>query len=177
MKWYLLVMKNYTKFTGRARRKEFWRFVLVNLIIQLVIQQIDKLLGLDYGSVNSKSNGGILSSIYSLVVFIPTLAVTVRRFHDIGKSGWVYFRFLLVVFIATILLITHMVVLLVVDALDMYSLASTPSFLLSIGIYLLVVIPLAIWMIVLLCRDSQPGSNKFGPNPKERISDIIEQQL
>lgn len=70
-----------------------------------------------------------------------------------------------------------MVVLLVVDALDMYSLASTPSFLLSIGIYLLVVIPLAIWMIVLLCRDSQPGSNKFGPNPKERISDIIEQQL
>jgi uncharacterized membrane protein YhaH (DUF805 family) len=72
MNWYLEVLKKYAVFSGRARRKEFWMFVLINFIIGVVLSFIS-----DY-----------LSYAYSLAVFIPGLAVSVRRLHDIGKSGW-----------------------------------------------------------------------------------------
>ena len=72
MEWYLKVLKNYTKFDGRARRKEYWMFTLFNFIISLVLTLfIAELLFL-----------------YNLAVLIPGLAVAVRRLHDTGRSGW-----------------------------------------------------------------------------------------
>lgn len=85
MEWYLKVVRdNYANFNGRARRKEYWMFVLVNFIIALVLGAVDRMAGLTY------SGQGILSSIYSLLVFIPGLAAVVRRLHDTGRSGWNY---------------------------------------------------------------------------------------
>ncbi|MFD5429582.1 DUF805 domain-containing protein [Streptomyces sp. NPDC127084] len=78
MHWYLDVLKKYAAFSGRARRQEFWMFTLINVIIQLV------LTGLDYGVLGL----GILGPIYVLLTFLPSLAVTVRRLHDTGRSGW-----------------------------------------------------------------------------------------
>jgi uncharacterized membrane protein YhaH (DUF805 family) len=72
MNWYLKVLKQYADFNGRARRKEYWMFILVNAIVSTILNVI---------SIE-------VSGIYSLVVFIPTLAVSVRRMHDVGKSGW-----------------------------------------------------------------------------------------
>jgi len=69
---YLEVLKKYAVFIGRARRKEYWMFLLINLIITVVLSFIN-----DY-----------LYYLYALAVFIPGLAVSVRRLHDIGKSGW-----------------------------------------------------------------------------------------
>lgn len=69
---YVHVLKNYALFDGRAMRNEFWNFVLVNFIVSVV---------LGYAS-------DTLSGLYSLAVLIPSLAVGARRFHDIGKSGW-----------------------------------------------------------------------------------------
>jgi len=69
---YVSVLKKYAVFDGKAGRLEFWSFVLVNLIIGIVIGFI--------------SSG--LSSLYSLVVLIPSLAVGARRLHDTGRSGW-----------------------------------------------------------------------------------------
>ena len=77
MEWYLKVLRNYAGFDGRARRKEYWMFVLINLIITYALMFI----GL-------KINIVFLSSIYSLGVLIPSIAVAVRRMHDVGKSGW-----------------------------------------------------------------------------------------
>jgi uncharacterized membrane protein YhaH (DUF805 family) len=77
MNWYLAVLKKFAEFSGRARRKEYWMFVLINLIISLV------LTGLDYAL-----NIGLLSGLYSLAILVPSLAVGVRRLHDINKSGW-----------------------------------------------------------------------------------------
>jgi uncharacterized membrane protein YhaH (DUF805 family) len=83
MSWYIEVLKKYATFSGRARRKEYWMFVLFNIIFSIVATVIDNLLG-----TTQESGYGILSSIYSLAVLLPGLAVSVRRLHDIGKSGW-----------------------------------------------------------------------------------------
>ncbi|TGV01785.1 DUF805 domain-containing protein [Flavivirga rizhaonensis] len=80
MNWYLKVLKQYADFSGRARRKEYWMFSLFNLIITYGIIFIS--IGLEMPSLS------ILSSIYSLAVLIPSIAVGVRRMHDAGKSGW-----------------------------------------------------------------------------------------
>jgi uncharacterized membrane protein YhaH (DUF805 family) len=84
MEWYLKVLKNYDKFGGRARRKEYWMFVLFNLIVSIVLGIVDTAVGTEIPGTNS----GIIGTIYSLVVLLPSLAVAVRRMHDVGKSGW-----------------------------------------------------------------------------------------
>ena len=83
MNWYLTVLKKYAVFSGRARRKEYWYFVLFNFLIAFGLGVIDGLLGLvsDLGI-------GLLGGIYSIAVLIPTIAVAVRRLHDTGRSGW-----------------------------------------------------------------------------------------
>jgi uncharacterized membrane protein YhaH (DUF805 family) len=86
MKWYLEVMKKYAVFSGRARRKEYWMFFLFNLIIAIAIGFVTGFLGgmLGMGTGLSRT----VSIIYSLAVFIPSIAVAIRRMHDLGRSGW-----------------------------------------------------------------------------------------
>ena len=119
MQWYLKVLKQFTDFNGRARRKEYWMFFLFNAIIATVLVLIDQFTG----TYDPELGSGWLSRIYSIVVFIPGLAVAVRRLHDVGKTGGM----LLVVFIPII------------------------------GFF---------WLLVLFVMDSDPGSNRYGPNPK-----------
>ncbi len=119
MNWYLKVLKQYADFSGRARRKEYWMFILFNLIFAVVAMVLDNMLGIAWESIGY----GPIYALYGLAVLIPGLAVIVRRLHDIGKSGWMF----LVAFIP---------------------------------------IAGAIWIIVLMCTDSQPGANKWGENPK-----------
>jgi uncharacterized membrane protein YhaH (DUF805 family) len=84
MYWYLQVIKhNYANFSGRARRKEYWMFVLVQLIIFILVMIYASLVDDFFGT---PVVGSILG-IYTLVTLIPWLALNVRRLHDIGKSG------------------------------------------------------------------------------------------
>jgi uncharacterized membrane protein YhaH (DUF805 family) len=84
MKWYLKVLNQYADFNGRARRKEYWMFVLYNIIFSLMALTLDNLIGMTLEGLIY----GPLFSIYSIAVFIPGMAVAVRRLHDVGKSGW-----------------------------------------------------------------------------------------
>jgi uncharacterized membrane protein YhaH (DUF805 family) len=92
MNWYLEVFKKYAVFSGRSRRSEFWFFALFNAIIGGVLSFLDQKLGLNGATKNLETPGaesaGILSGVYGLIAFVPTLAVGIRRLHDIGKSGW-----------------------------------------------------------------------------------------
>jgi uncharacterized membrane protein YhaH (DUF805 family) len=94
MQWYLKALKQYADFGGRARRTEFWMFVLINVLISLVLAIIDTATGTAnayaVGGMASYSPG-ILGSIYALAVLIPSIAVTVRRLHDTDRSGWWFF--------------------------------------------------------------------------------------
>lgn len=77
MNYYLSVLSNYAVFNGRARRSEFWYFFLFNMIISVALGAVGGIMGLE-----------ILGNIYSLAVLVPSIAVGIRRMHDIGKSGW-----------------------------------------------------------------------------------------
>lgn len=81
MNWYIKVIQNYALFSGRARRKEYWMFFLFNVIISMVFTIIDQMV---FGLYQPQW----LSNLYSLAVLVPSLAVAVRRMHDVGKSGW-----------------------------------------------------------------------------------------
>ncbi|MCD8539447.1 MAG: DUF805 domain-containing protein [Leadbetterella sp.] len=121
MEWFIKVLRQYADFDGRARRKEFWMFTLFYVVFSLFAALMDDAMDMSY--TDDLLSGGMISTAYALALFIPGLAVSVRRLHDIGKSGWM----ILVIFI-----------------------------------------PLIgwIWLIVLHCQDSEPGSNSYGPNPK-----------
>ena len=84
MNWYLQALKKYATFSGRARRKEYWMYILFYVLILLALTIVDGLIGTRIADAGL----GILTAIYALAVLIPTLAVTVRRLHDTGRSGW-----------------------------------------------------------------------------------------
>ena len=91
---------NYTNFSGRARRKEYWMFTLVYVIISTGCTVLDNVLGtvfmMDAGPLGEISMGyGWAYTICVLIHFIPGLALAVRRLHDVGKSGWFYLIFLI----------------------------------------------------------------------------------
>jgi uncharacterized membrane protein YhaH (DUF805 family) len=103
---YVEVLKKYAVFSGRASRREYWMFVLINLGISLALIALEAMLG----------GKGYIYNLYSLAVFLPSLGAAIRRMHDTNRSGWW--------------------------------------------------ILLPIVNIVFLAQDSQPGTNRFGPNPK-----------
>lgn len=86
MNWYLKAFKQYAEFSGRARRAEYWYFVLFYTIGIFVMSFLDGALGL----YSVKAGIGLLGGIFILVHILPSLAVSVRRLHDIGRTGWWY---------------------------------------------------------------------------------------
>lgn len=72
------VLTNYVKFEGRSGRPEYWWFVLAYVIVTVVFSFLSGIIGIFAWLLN----------LIALAVFIPSIAVSVRRFHDIGKSGW-----------------------------------------------------------------------------------------
>jgi uncharacterized membrane protein YhaH (DUF805 family) len=87
MNYYLKVLKNYATFSGRARRSEYWYFTLFNVIFGIAALVVDIVLG----TTIEGGGYGLIYGLYVLAVLIPGLAVTVRRLHDVGKSGWMFF--------------------------------------------------------------------------------------
>jgi len=87
MNWYLKVLKQYADFEGRARRTEYWMYTLVNVFVIIILAILDSMVGMSFAEGMPY---GYLTLLYSLAVFIPGLAVTVRRLHDLGKNGWWY---------------------------------------------------------------------------------------
>ncbi len=84
MNWYLMVLKRYFDFSGRSQRAEYWYFALGNLIVGFILGFIDGIMG-----ANAQQGGiGVLTMIYFLGILIPSLAVSVRRLHDTGRTGW-----------------------------------------------------------------------------------------
>ena len=89
MSWYVEAIKKFGTFSGRARRKEYWMFFLVNVVIEIVIGIISGILG----SISKDLIivGTIITGLYGLFIFVPALACVVRRLHDVNKSGaWIF---------------------------------------------------------------------------------------
>ena len=106
MNWYLAVLKKYSVFSGRARRKEYWFFLLFNIAISVVLAIIDGATG----TFSEEMGVGLLGGVYALAVLLPSIAVSVRRLHDTDRTGW----WLLLAFVPVL----GAIVLLVFMALD-----------------------------------------------------------
>lgn len=73
MDFFIDALKQYANFNDRARRKEYWMFILVYMIINIVLA----VLGLD-----------MISMLVGLVLLIPSISIAARRLHDTGRTGW-----------------------------------------------------------------------------------------
>lgn len=78
-KWYMEALGKYVEFEGRSRRTELWTFVLVNIVISVILSVLDTIVGMGIG---------FIGTLFSLAILLPSIAVGVRRLHDIGKEGW-----------------------------------------------------------------------------------------
>ncbi|MDE2483269.1 MAG: DUF805 domain-containing protein [bacterium] len=89
MHWYLAVLKKYAVFSGRARRSEYWWFAVFNVIAIAVLALVGGVLGaLIAGKEIAGDIATVLYGIYVIAVLLPSLAVSVRRLHDTGRSAW-----------------------------------------------------------------------------------------
>lgn len=87
MDLYLYTLKQYAIFSGRASRTELWTFLIANVVIKIILVIISVKMGL-YITDNPEEDRTLLDGLFAIAVFIPTIAVSVRRIHDIGLSGW-----------------------------------------------------------------------------------------
>ncbi|MDC9581345.1 DUF805 domain-containing protein [Xenorhabdus sp. PR6a] len=97
---YLNALKNYTCFRGRAPRKEFWYFVLFQILAVLIISFLER----RFAVANPEVYMGWFSAIYLLLTFLPALAVNARRLHDINYSAW-WLLLHLIPFVGTVILL------------------------------------------------------------------------
>ncbi len=83
MEWFVKVVKSFS-FSGRARRKEYWMFVLIAVLIAIFLALADGITG----TYSSELGFGLLGGLFLLGILIQSIAVGVRRLHDTGRSGW-----------------------------------------------------------------------------------------
>ncbi|HEX6982480.1 MAG TPA: DUF805 domain-containing protein [Balneolaceae bacterium] len=107
MHWYIKVLKDYAEFEGRARRKEYWMFTLINSLIGIAFGLVTVISG-NAGGEAAINIFMILYIIYTFAVFVPSLAVSVRRLHDTGRTGW-WLLIGLIPFIGPIIILVFMV--------------------------------------------------------------------
>ena len=148
LEWMIMPLKRYADFSGRSRRKEFWSFALLNLIVSAVllgpiyVSMIGSMAALQDGTLDpaaaeaAMATGGItmvlavLGGIWGLATLIPNIAVSVRRLHDRDMSGWWYLGFIVLAIIPLVGLVA------------------------------------AIAYLVLMFLEGTKGPNRFGPDPK-----------
>ena len=143
MDWMLMPLRRYAEFSGRSRRKEYWMYVLFLAIVGVIIGIVEKVLELS----DAFAGNGPITTIFSLVTLIPSIAVGVRRLHDTDRSGW------------WVLLPAPGYIVMIAGAVSM-----NLSYMFMggalVGICGLV-------LLVFFVLDGTKGMNRFGDDPKE----------
>ena len=146
--WMIEPLRRYAQFTGRARRAEYWWFILFGAILALIAYIVDSLLGLH----SARGGTGVVGGLVSLALFVPQLAVSVRRLHDIDRSGWWAGGLLIVA----------------VPFGFLGGMAAVSGSIVVGAIMALLALAVLIYSIVLLvwfCQRGTAGPNRFGPDP------------
>lgn len=149
-----LFFANYANFRGRSTRAEFWWVVLFMLIVTSAFSML-------------KLN--LLNSLVSLAVFIPTLAIAFRRFHDTGRSGWWVIALYVASWIGVAIMLGPLVLLVITMANDPIGLREAmvtyfTNHPVNMFVGLILIIATGIWQLIILVKPSAPD-NKYGPNP------------
>ena len=170
-------VRKYADFSGRATRAEYWWWVLATTLVSFAIGAVD-------GVINFLMSAAIgygyspLSTIFSLAILLPNLAVTCRRLHDIGRSGWWQLAWWVIAGLGWIIF----TIALIISIISVFSGANfdkgMEGFFKSVGfgdfvpaiiglvIALAVTLAVFIWVLVWLTRQGETGANRFGPDPR-----------
>ena len=156
MKWFILCLRNYVNFSGRARRKEYWFFVLFTFIFSIVARLLDLLI---FGP-----SGMLISGLFGLAMLLPQLAVLVRRLHDTNRSGkWVLGYYLLTILWTGILIVWGMKYFVAA----MQGTAGMPvGFSIFAIVGVLAILAYSIVLLVWSCLPGTKGENRYGADPK-----------
>lgn len=170
MNYYLEVLKKYAQFSGRARRKEYWMFVLINLVITLVLSYIDRTIGTEIGTGENRQ--GLISGVYGLAVLIPSIAVCVRRLHDTDRSGWWILAPIapMVVAIITILMSLGGTLLMFTGTEPIFMRGSATALWVISAISFLTAIVMSLVTLVFYVKPGTVGPNKYGDDPKQSLA-------
>lgn len=155
----------YATFTGRATRAEFWWVQLFNFIISFVLYLLPLIyllasgmsfLSLATGTPMLLKVSQVILSLYGLATLIPSLALTVRRLHDISRSGYWLIAFYVLYFAAFIIIISGAMMTALLPGRNMFAM---------VFIAAIMLIGLCIWWLVWMCTPSDPD-NEYGPDPE-----------
>ncbi len=204
MKWFVKCIKQYADFHGRARRREFWIFILITAIVSfcltipltgMAISTGIERLAMDEPYDQSALLVALfhkpafvviycISALWALFLIIPRLSVTTRRLHDVGRSGWFIFALFAIYFCMVCSLVAAGSYALFMGAAE--GVPEYSSFAEQYWLFFLV-LPLVaacllylallvggIWMLISLCMDGKPGENRWGLNPKEESEKLHE---
>ncbi len=168
-------LRKYADFSGRATRAEYWWWLLATTIASMAFSAVDTFISAFAGGYSFSP----LGTIFGLAVLLPSLAVTSRRLHDIGRTGWWQLAWYIIAVIGWIALAVGLVIVIIGLALGGYfEVDSVEQFFgnlpfeiwvpLLIGGLIVLAINLAvfIWAILWLVRQGQTGPNRFGPDPR-----------
>lgn len=139
-------LAKYIDFNGRARRAEYWWFVVFALLVGIATAIVDRVVAPGYVAVHGR---GPVSMVASLGLLLPSLAVSVRRLHDIDRTGW----WIPIFYIAVILLAFFAIG------------AAFTGHAATALIMLLIILALCVWLIVWFATKGTAGPNRFGPDP------------
>ncbi|MES2289866.1 MAG: DUF805 domain-containing protein [Pseudomonadota bacterium] len=185
MEWMILPLKKYAQFSGRSRRKEFWMWVLFVILVMIALSIVDAMLGLG-GSARTSSatmepgvtgfggaagvTGGVLTTIFSLAILIPNLAVQVRRLHDTDRSGWWVLLPVVPYVIGIVLMLGGAAGGLAAGGVT----AAAGGALAVGGVMMLIGAICGLVVLVFMCLDGTRGPNRFGPDPKNPEANLDE---
>lgn len=161
-------LRKYADFSGRATRAEYWWWVLATVLVSFCIGAVDGFINSFTGAYSFSP----LSTIFGLAVLLPDLAVTCRRLHDTGKSGWWQLVWFVIAILAIIPVILGVLVGLASlitggeDWSEWWAAISWAPIIVGFVIAFLVWIGLLIWWLVWMVKQGQPGPNRYGPDPR-----------
>ena len=148
--------RKFAVFSGRARRSEYWWFILFSVLATLAGAAVDQVL-------HPHQDGGPVSSLVSLALFLPQLGVTVRRLHDTGRSGWWIGGF--IVYLIGAIMVSFMVVFGPAGRGSPGNEGEIVPAVLFGGVAIY-----AIWLFVLTVLRGTDGANRYGADPVDGAS-------
>ena len=184
MEWMILPLKRYAEFQGRSRRQEYWMFYLFQILISVGFNVLGVIVGGTAVAFGGESDGAtlaggsavvvisLLSALVSLGLFIPSIAVGVRRLHDTDRTGW----WLLAPAVPFVVMIAGAFAILAsIGASGQASIdAVAGSGIAVVGISALAALGLGLTVFIFLVLDGTRGPNRFGPDPKNPEGDLNE---
>ena len=168
-------IRKYADFSGRAPRAEYWWWVLATTLVSFAFSALDGFLGVVFRS----EFFSLFGTLFGLAILLPNLAVTARRLHDIGRTGWWQLVWFMVGVFALIPLVLGLIIgtaAFILDEMEwryFWDEVSWLPIILGILITLLIWLGLTIWWLVWMVKRGQTGPNRFGPDPQEWEADPV----